>query len=745
MLVGLLLTASVLIASLVRIEVSRRGEYEKAFDAAAAGVSAVQANMTQVFALLLLAADSLQTSDGALLSEPSLRRKFAASLGLKGQPIGALMFDAGNQLRAATPGVSVDPDELQKILRGLQQRTSTIPNVLPAITLAAFPAPVVPVAYPLNGPGNASTLVFLVDSTVFTSVFHGVLNGKAGWLRLDDHVGNAVVDVHQFVSAADADEAAISAAARSPAQAMQASVNYASRRLLLATGAPSAAPLVVSVGLIEADMLKDLQQRVSTTWLIFGVSMLVVMSLVTVTSIALRKFGLKEAHLRRLATIDILTGLPNRRSFHHLLARAVHTAHRQRQVFGLMFVDLDNFKDVNDSLGHEAGDQLLQRVGELLVLAVRKGDCVCRLGGDEFTVLLSNLSDADEAQRVGQRVLDTLAQPIRINEVEVRTRATIGIALMPQHATTMSDLMRFADTAMYRAKQDGKSICLIYDESMAAQALFKTQRAQELAHAIAHDELFLEYQPKYSLRTGEVTGHEALVRWQHPQRGLIGPAQFIALAEEAGLIVDLGQWVLERAVRQLREWHDDGAGWQDVAINVSALQLRSGRFSTCVHEALVRHGVPGCHLQLELTESSLVVDAEQARALVRQVHAMGSSVAVDDFGTGYSSLAALQQFNIDYLKIDRGFVKSIESHSGEEICRTVVSLAHGLKMRAVAEGVETTIQRDILRRLGCDEVQGFLYARPMPASEVLRQALAKTTTEAEQTSEALRPPWQMVA
>ncbi|MEO7854073.1 MAG: EAL domain-containing protein, partial [Rubrivivax sp.] len=196
-------------------------------------------------------------------------------------------------------------------------------------------------------------------------------------------------------------------------------------------------------------------------------------------------------------------------------------------------------------------------------------------------------------------------------------------------------------------------------------------------------------------------------------------AHFIALAEEAGLIIDLGQWVLERAVRQLRQWHDEGGGWQHVAINVSALQLRSGRFPVCVQAALVQHGVPGPHLQLELTESSLVLDTEQARALVRQMHSLGGSVAVDDFGTGYSSLAALQQFDIDYLKIDRAFVSAIETHSGTEICRAVVNLAHGLKMRAVAEGVETEVQRDILQRLGCDELQGFLFARPMPANDVL--------------------------
>ncbi len=729
MLVGLLLSASVLIAALLRIEVSRRGEYDKAFNFASASATAVHATMAQVFALLHHATFSLQGVSRLPDPQAALREQFAASLGLQDDRIRAFALDADGLVRAASPGVSLDATALHKITSALPAGGLVEASVMPVTKLVPSTASVVPVAFPLALPDGVSTVVYLVDIEVFTEVFLSSLNDKAGWLRLADRRGNTVLEVHRIVEPADTDDAALGAAARTPAQAMDGTVDYASRRLLLTTKASGVAPLVVSVGLSEADMLKDLKQRVAATWLIFAVSMLVVMSLVTITSIALRKFAIKEAHLRRLATVDILTGLPNRRSFHHLLGKAVQVAHQQQQIFGLMFVDLDNFKDVNDSMGHEAGDTLLQRVGEMLVLAVRQGDRVCRLGGDEFTVLLSDLHDMEEARRIGQRVLDALAQPQRIDGFEVRTHATIGIALMPQHATTMSDLMRFADTAMYRAKQDGKSICLIYDDSMAAQALFRAQRARELAHAISHDELFLEYQPKISLRTGTITGHEALVRWQHPQRGLIGPVDFIALAEEAGLIIDLGQWVLERAVRQLRQWHDSGAGWQHLAINVSALQLRSGRFPACVRDALVRHGVPGTHLQLELTESSLVVDTEQARELVRQAHALGVTVAVDDFGTGYSSLAALQQFDIDCLKIDRAFVNAIESGRGQEICRAVVRLAHGLDMRVVAEGVETLAQRDILRRLNCDEVQGYLYARPMPADDVLRTAMPAAQDE----------------
>ena len=721
MFVGAVLSASVLIASLWRIDVSRRDEYEKAFNIASASAAAVHATTTQVFALLQQATLTLQLMQRLPNPAAALQEEFAGALGLQDPRIRVFALGNDDRVKAAGPGARLDAAALRRIVSALPLGGTAAATVLPVMRFSDLAAPVVPVVYPLALGGEVSAVVYLVDAELFTAVFTSMLNGKAGWLRMTDRHGNTVTEVHHLVSPADTSPAAISAAARNPDQAMHGRLDYDSRRLLLAGDSSAATPLVVSVGLIETDMLNELEQRVTATWLIFGVSILVVMSLVTITSVALHKFAIKESHLRRLATVDILTGLPNRRSFHHLLRRAVQAAHAQRQIFGLMFVDLDNFKDVNDSLGHEAGDMLLCRVAELLGQAVRRDDRVCRLGGDEFTVLLSDLHDAEEALRVGQRVLEIVAQPQQIGGVEVRTRATIGIALLPQHAMTMSDLMRYADTAMYRAKQEGKSMCLVYDDSMAAQALFKAQRTLELEHAIAHDELFLEYQPKFCLRTGAVTGHEALVRWQHPQRGLIGPAQFISLAEQAGLIADLGQWVLERAVRQIREWHDGGGGWQNVAINVSTLQLRGGRFATRVSETLRRHRVPGAHLQLELTESSLVVDIEQARTLVRQIHALGGSVAVDDFGTGYSSLAALQQFNLDCLKIDRGFVQAIESPRGAEICRAVVNLAHGLNMRAVAEGVETMDQRNILRQLGCDEVQGFLYARPLPADEVLRR------------------------
>lgn len=726
MLVGTVLSLSVLVAALWRIEVSRHGEYSKAFQLATAGEAAVRATTSQLFAVLRQSVAALQATEAGVPSVRSDLERIESLLKLADPRIRAVAMDHNGRILATRSAGLPDTAAFRSMLASAKQTSTGAPLILPAQTLPGSAARVLPVAFRLGDAAPLAAVLYLVDVEILATVFHDVLGERPGWLRIDDASGQSILELHRNISAAQTTDRAIADAASSPERAMQRPVDYASQRLLVVRRAVDYTPLTATVGLVEADVLTELHHRVSATWAIFAVSMLVVMSLVTVTSLALRKFSVKEAHLRRLATVDILTGLPNRRSFHHLLQRAIETALRRRKTFGLMFVDLDNFKDINDSLGHEAGDQLLRGAGDRLARAVRLGDCVCRLGGDEFTILLNDLRDAEEARTVGQRILDRLAEPLRVGDVEVRTRATIGIALLPQHATTASDLMRFADTAMYRAKQDGKSICLIYDDSMAVQALHKAQRVRELSQAIARNELFLEYQPKFCLHSGQVTGHEALVRWRHPRLGLVGPGEFIGLAEESGLIVDLGLWVLRRAVRQLREWHDRGAGWQHVAINVSALQLRSGRFPECVDEALAQHGVPGAHLQIELTESSLVLDAEVARSLVRRAHARGGSVAVDDFGTGYSSLAALQQFNIDFLKIDRAFVRTIDTRSGEQICRTVISLAHGLKMRAVAEGVETEAQRDTLRRLGCDEAQGFLYARPLSADEVLRRALRAT-------------------
>jgi diguanylate cyclase (GGDEF)-like protein len=729
MIVGAVLSVVVLIASVWRMEVSRQGEYDKAFRFAAASAKAVQATTAQVFALLSQVTYSLQ-AQGTAGQADTLASHFKAGLGLNDTRISALAVDDDGRIRAATAGVDPESRQVSRLLPLLKGRRGSVPVVLPALAAAGGSPLVVPVVHPLPYPsadgGGIAAIVYLVHAEVFAGVFSGTLDGQAGWLRLSDSTGTTVLDVNHGIDSQHVGEVALRQALRSSAAASASQSAPDEHRLLLASAGEPNATLTATVGLSEATAMKELRARVSTTWAIVFGGVFVVMSLVTVTSVAMRKFATKETHLRRLATIDILTGLPNRRSFHELLDKAVQRAQRRPEVFGLLFVDLDNFKDVNDSMGHEAGDALLQRVSQILIEAVRDEDRVCRLGGDEFTVLLSNLSGVDEARAIGQRILEALQVPQTLRGREVHARASIGVALMPLHASTASDLMRFADTAMYRAKLAGRSICLVYDDSMAVQALEKSERVRELAVAIARDELYLDYQPKFSLLDGSMTGLEALVRWRHPQRGLIPPGDFIGLAEEAGLIVQLGYWVLQRAVRQQREWHDAGAGWQHVAVNVSALQLRHGDFARQVRDALEEHGVQGVYLQLELTESSLVVDAEQARELLSSVRAMGVSISVDDFGTGYSSLSALQQFDVDALKVDRSFVNTIHTPGGEAICRAIVSMAHALDMRVVAEGVETPAQRSALAALGCDEVQGFLCARPMAADKALRLMLQET-------------------
>ncbi len=724
--VGFLLCASVLAVSFWRVGVSRQAEYERAFHLAAVSAKSVQAATTQVFALLRQTTRALQAAPRRAETAAS-RQQLASGLDLEDQRIRAFVVGNDGRVRAASTGVDPDGPALQAVMKLLPPPAAVVElRVLPAMAFGAASARVVPVVQPLALPGGVRAIVYLVDADLFAAEFFGALDGKAGWLRLSDGAGKTVLDVTQGMDPRASGELVLQGAMRSPAQALATAPEAGSQRLLLGAASSPTSPLAVMVGLNEADALQEMTTRHKMTWAVVLAGFLGVTGLVTVTSLALRKFATKETHLRRLATIDILTGLPNRRSFQELLSKAVQTAQRRQQIFGLLFVDLDNFKDVNDSMGHEAGDALLQQVGEVLLRTVREGDRVCRLGGDEFTVLLSELGDVDEAQRIGQRILQALEQPRQIRDVEVLTQASIGVALMPLHATTPSALMRMADIALYRAKQGGRGQCLVYDDLMAVQALEKSQRIRELGVAIAQHQLFLEYQPKFSLHDGAVTGFEALVRWRHPLRGVVGPGEFIALAEEAGLIVDLGQWVLERAVRQQRQWHDAGAGWQQVAVNVSALQLRSGHFASRVQEVLQRHQVPGTQLQLELTESALVVDVEQARDLVCRLRALGLSIAVDDFGTGYSSLAALQQLDIDTLKVDRSFVGAIETRGGEAICKAIVSLAHALEMQVVAEGVETAAQRDTLHRLGCDQVQGFLYARPMAA---------------ERAFESMRRPW----
>ena len=695
-------------AGLWRIHDGRKSEYEKAFSDSAATAAAAKENVEQVLARLRKAGSYLDSIQGS----PGQMQQFAAVLqGLASQ--GVALSPQGKPLApgAASPEAiafatqAIKDPRVQALKAGSQM-------MLPAVRTAGGET-LVPVVQGLVRPGPLGHVVFLLEENALSGVVRKAVALEGGWLRIEDAAGHEVLDMLMPSSRPEAagkphDKLYM------PAQAMRGALDYESQRLLVASAPADIGEPKVSVGLTEASAMVGVRKRIISTWIIVAFVLPVLGSL-GLTSFALRRFSKVEEYLRRLARVDVLTGLPNRRSFHGLLRAAVARSKRKGESLALLFVDIDNFKYVNDSFGHGMGDALLKHVGKVLTEVVRDGDVVCRLGGDEFTVLVGKVADGAAALQLGNRILEGLKQVARIEQVDLRTKASIGIALMPDNACTEEDLMRFADTAMYRAKTEGKDHCVIYDQSMAAQAMAKAQTIQQLEAGIDAGELFLVYQPKFELSSGNLVGHEALVRWSHPTRGLVHPGEFIALAEESGLILELGNWVLERALRQMQEWHRQGHGWQRVAVNVSALQMNHDDFVDRVQAALARYGVPGNCLQLEITESNLAVEVEQAKRMVRSLRKLGLLVAVDDFGTGYSSLAALQQFELDMLKVDRSFVSLLHTKQGEAVCRAIITLGHALGMTVIGEGVETPEQAATLARLGCDQVQGFYYAKPLPA------------------------------
>lgn len=565
---------------------------------------------------------------------------------------------------------------------------------------------------------NHYGLLFLVDTQVIASAWRQGLAGESGWLQVFDNRGSLLLEIADVPTSENSLEFVQDTAAGMTERSLWGGKRWVSG------AAKSRNGLTVRSSISEVSALKEFHRRYRGVVAIVAGVVVLVMVLAAGTARALRKFDKKEQYLRTLATVDILTGLPNRRNFHTLLARASERALRSHEPFGLLFIDLDNFKYINDSLGHDAGDRLLRKAAQVLRSVIGANGEVCRLGGDEFTVLLPGVASAVQAQRIADRVVAALRAPLSIDGLEMQTRVSAGVALMPEHAQTASDLMRFADLALYEAKRSGKDCAVVYERALATKELSQAALVRALELAIGQDQLVLAYQPKFQLDNGALSGFEALVRWQHPQRGLVLPGEFIGLAEKTGLIADLGNWVLKRAVRQMREWHDQGFGWQRVAVNVSPLQLRNDGFVAFVRNALAQHEVPGHYLQLELTEGSLAANPAKAQSLVRDLRGLGVAVAVDDFGTGYSSLGALQGFELDCLKIDRSFVLALNVTRGLEICRAVVSFGHALGLRVIAEGVETVAQRDVLATFGCDEVQGFLYSRPLAPEDAIVRALA---------------------
>jgi diguanylate cyclase (GGDEF)-like protein len=443
-----------------------------------------------------------------------------------------------------------------------------------------------------------------------------------------------------------------------------------------------------------------------------------------------------NAELQHLVLHDPLTKLPNRLLLEDRLQQAIEECRRSATRCAVLFVDLDRFKTLNDSLGHYAGDRVLRTVAERLRGAVRHEDTVSRLGGDEFVVLLRHLAEHGDAAELARKLMTQLARPIMLEEQELRIGSSIGISLFPEHGDNAARLLANADAAMYHVKKAGRSSFAYFTEDMSNFFPKRLALETELRAAIETRQLLLHYQPKVDMRSGHVSGIEALVRWQHPERGLIPPSEFIPFAEETGLIVPLGNWVLRQACMQNKAWQRRGVGHMVVAVNISGVQFQQPDLVESVSAALQESGLEPACLELEITESVVMQNAPQAIVMLEQLHAMGVSLSIDDFGTGYSSLNYLKRFPIQKLKIDQTFIQDISLDADDAaIVQAIVALAHGLRLRVVAEGVERLDQLDFLRDLGNDEYQGFLFSRPLPAAELERRLLAISREVAPATLE----------
>jgi diguanylate cyclase (GGDEF)-like protein/PAS domain S-box-containing protein len=429
-----------------------------------------------------------------------------------------------------------------------------------------------------------------------------------------------------------------------------------------------------------------------------------------------------ERQLAWQATHDSLTGLPNRALFRERLDQAILLARRTGQKGAILFVDLDNFKTINDTLGHSAGDILLKIVADRLRQDLRESDTVARFGGDEFVLLMHNCPQGHDFEEVARRLLSSIAEPYELNGQHIFTSASIGITTFPADPPELDAeaLLRNADIAMYQVKERGRGGYRFFTLDMNAALKERLELSNGLRGAISHHEFTLHYQPKVSLQTdGAVCGMEALLRWRHPQRGFISPAIFIPIAEEYGLIGAIGQWVLNEACRQMRCWLDAGLSPPPIAINLSLEQCRTDNLASQIRQALRQHGLDGTHLQVEITESTVMRDTKAMIKLLQELREIGIRLAIDDFGTGYSSLAYLRRFPIDYLKIDKSFIDDVDVKANNgAIARAIIAMAHSLGMRVIAEGVETESQLAFLMGEACDEIQGYLFSKPLPADDI---------------------------
>ena len=428
-----------------------------------------------------------------------------------------------------------------------------------------------------------------------------------------------------------------------------------------------------------------------------------------------------EALIVKQANYDSLTKLPNRTLFMDRLSLALTRASRNGGQIGLLFIDLDNFKKVNDTLGHSAGDQLLQEAAERLTACVRETDTVARLGGDEFTIILPDLQKAHDVEQVVRQILDRLSKPYLIDGTEVFASGSVGITLFPDDGKDAETLLKNSDTAMYRAKYDGRNTFRFFTAKMNAEALESVKLENQLRHAVDRGEFVLHYQPIIDLESGRVAGAEALLRWNHPVDGIVSPIKFIPLAEETGLIVPIGDWVFKAACEQIREWHDIGLNSLHVSVNLSPRQCREITFGETFEDTLRTTGADPNAVTLEITENLLMEsDNDDAVTMLHKLRDQGVHLSLDDFGTGYSSLSYLKRFPFDVLKIDRSFVKDVATDSEDKaLIEAMIAMAHGLNIKVVGEGAETREQVDFLRSRNCDAVQGYYFSKPIPADQFI--------------------------
>jgi diguanylate cyclase (GGDEF)-like protein/PAS domain S-box-containing protein len=419
-----------------------------------------------------------------------------------------------------------------------------------------------------------------------------------------------------------------------------------------------------------------------------------------------------------LAQHDSLTDLPNRTLLNDRLDRAIVLAERHRQRLAVLFLDVDRFKHINDSVGHVIGDRLLQSLAERLQTCVRNSDTVSRQGGDEFVILLSEVTHAADAAVSAEKLLLALSEPHRIDQHDLEVTVSIGIATYPDDGTDAETLLKRADFAMYHAKESGRNKYQFFEPKMNVRAIERQSLENELRHALERREFAMHYQPKVNLHSGAITGIEALIRWHHPQRGLVLPAQFIPIAEECGFIVPIGQWVLRESCQQAKLWQDAGLPSVRMAVNVSTVELRAKDFLTGLRDILMETGLDPLHLELELTETFLMQDMTSTAAVLRAINELGVRLTLDDFGTGYSSLSHLKRFPIGTLKIDQSFVRNVTTDADDaSIVSAVINMAKSLDMCVVAEGVETPQQLAFLREQNCPEGQGYYFNRPVTARE----------------------------